>query len=101
MHVHNVSLILNLWVCIEFPYSSEFDMNHTVKECLNYNVAEADVLCPFVQALLHASVACNRKLVVDWVPAENLEDDTSKEVDISFHFSASHLTVLFYFMPNL
>jgi len=60
---------------------------------LNYNVADPYVLCPFVQALLHASVACNRKLVVDWVPAENLEDDTSKEVDRSFYCSACHLTV--------
>ena len=34
----------------------------------------------FVQALLHASVAHNRKLVVDWVPAGDLEDDTFKEV---------------------
>lgn len=41
---------------------------------------EAYILCAFVQALLHASTACNHKLVVDLVPAEHLEDDTSKEV---------------------
>jgi len=44
-----------------------------------------------VQALLHASVACNRKLVVDWVPAGDLEDDTLKEVitDLSTIVSAN------------
>ncbi|XP_027911944.1 CTP synthase-like isoform X1 [Vigna unguiculata] len=39
----------------------------------------SDAYLSVLKALLHASVACNRKLVVDWVPAENLEDDTSKE----------------------
>ena len=34
----------------------------------------------FVQALLHASVAQRKKLFVDWVPAGDLEDATSKEV---------------------
>ncbi|KAK7317357.1 hypothetical protein RJT34_01512 [Clitoria ternatea] len=33
----------------------------------------------FVQALLHASVAHNRKLVMEWVSAEDLEGDCSKE----------------------
>ncbi|KAK1393683.1 CTP synthase [Heracleum sosnowskyi] len=31
------------------------------------------------KALLHASVACRRKLTVDWVPASDLEDETEKE----------------------
>ncbi|XP_020208399.1 CTP synthase [Cajanus cajan] len=39
----------------------------------------SDAYLSVLKALLHASVACNHKLVVDWVPAENLEDDTSKE----------------------
>lgn len=34
------------------------------------------------QALLHASVACHRKLVVDWVAAGDLEDVTAKEVTV-------------------
>jgi len=34
-----------------------------------------------VQALLHASVARNRKLTVDWVPAGDLEEATFKEVN--------------------
>ncbi|CAA3015645.1 CTP synthase-like [Olea europaea subsp. europaea] len=32
-----------------------------------------------LKALLHASVACYRKLCVDWVPASDLEDATKKE----------------------
>ncbi|KAJ9168435.1 hypothetical protein P3X46_019960 [Hevea brasiliensis] len=32
-----------------------------------------------IKALLHASVALRRKLVVDWVPACDLEDETAKE----------------------
>ncbi|RDY03816.1 CTP synthase, partial [Mucuna pruriens] len=39
----------------------------------------SDAYLSVLKALLHASVACNHKLVVDWVPAENLEDDTAKE----------------------
>ncbi|XP_073115047.1 uncharacterized protein [Elaeis guineensis] len=31
------------------------------------------------KALLHATVACHKKLVVDWVPSTDLEDDTAKE----------------------
>ncbi|WVZ03799.1 hypothetical protein V8G54_024605, partial [Vigna mungo] len=47
----------------------------------------SDAYLSVLKALLHAAVACNRKLVVDWVPAENLEDDTSKE-DPDAHKSA-------------
>ena len=32
------------------------------------------------QALLHASVARCKKLVVDWVPAADLEDEMATEV---------------------
>lgn len=39
----------------------------------------------FVQALLHASVAHNRKLVVDWVPAGDLEDAAANEVITYLH----------------
>ncbi|XP_027354829.1 CTP synthase-like isoform X2 [Abrus precatorius] len=39
----------------------------------------SDAYLSVLKALLHASVACYRKLVVDWVRAEDLEDDTSKE----------------------
>ena len=36
------------------------------------------------QALLHASVACHRKLIVEWIAAGDLEDSTAKEVDTIF-----------------
>ncbi|XP_006585718.1 CTP synthase isoform X1 [Glycine max] len=39
----------------------------------------SDAYLSVLKALLHASTACNHKLVVDLVPAEHLEDDTSKE----------------------
>lgn len=32
------------------------------------------------QALLHASVACRKKLVVDWIAAGDLEENSQKEV---------------------
>ncbi|XP_039122444.1 CTP synthase-like isoform X1 [Dioscorea cayenensis subsp. rotundata] len=38
-----------------------------------------DAYLSVLKALLHASVACRRKLVVEWVPASDLEDATLKE----------------------
>ncbi|CAN1828614.1 CTP synthase [Linum perenne] len=40
----------------------------------------SDAYLSVLKALLHASVAFSKKLVVDWVPATDLEDDTGKEV---------------------
>uniref|UniRef100_A0A5B7ANS1 CTP synthase n=1 Tax=Davidia involucrata TaxID=16924 RepID=A0A5B7ANS1_DAVIN len=39
----------------------------------------SDAYLSISKALLHASVACHRKLIVDWVPAGDLEDVTAKE----------------------
>ncbi|XP_075646431.1 uncharacterized protein LOC142617442 isoform X2 [Castanea sativa] len=39
----------------------------------------SDAYLSVLKALLHASVACHRKLVVDWVAAGELEDITAKE----------------------
>ncbi|KAJ7982123.1 CTP synthase family protein [Quillaja saponaria] len=39
----------------------------------------SDSYLSVVKALLHASVACHRKLIVDWVPAGDLEDVTADE----------------------
>ncbi|XP_020684024.1 CTP synthase 1 [Dendrobium catenatum] len=39
----------------------------------------SDSYLSVLKALLHASVTCRRKLVVDWVPASDLEDATAKE----------------------
>nr|GMC95816.1 CTP synthase-like isoform X1 [Ipomoea batatas] len=45
----------------------------------------SDSYLSVLKALLHASVACHRKLCVDWVPAGDLEDITAEEV-FSDHF---------------
>ncbi|KAG0459903.1 hypothetical protein HPP92_023031 [Vanilla planifolia] len=39
----------------------------------------SDSYLSVLKALLHASVACRRKLVVDWVSSSDLEDKTAKE----------------------
>ncbi|XP_073149242.1 uncharacterized protein [Henckelia pumila] len=39
----------------------------------------ADSYLSVLKALLHASVACNRKLCIDWVPASDLENATAEE----------------------
>ncbi|PKA59658.1 CTP synthase [Apostasia shenzhenica] len=39
----------------------------------------SDSYLSVLKALLHASVACRRKLVVDWVPSSDLEAATAKE----------------------
>ncbi|GMI73330.1 CTP synthase 1 [Hibiscus trionum] len=39
----------------------------------------SDTYLSILKALLHASVACGKKLVVDWVPASDLEDMTEIE----------------------
>lgn len=46
---------------------------------------------------MHASVAYNHKLIVDWVPAEDLEDDTFKEVSTDFSTVAAYVSSLLYF----
>ncbi|KAG0495010.1 hypothetical protein HPP92_006004 [Vanilla planifolia] len=38
----------------------------------------SDSYLSVLKALLHASFACHRKLVVDWVPSVDLEDNTKK-----------------------
>ena len=32
-----------------------------------------------LKVFLHVSVACRRKLIVDWIPAKDLEDVTTKK----------------------
>ena len=63
-------MFLYLW----HRYSSE----RNVQICWPY------LFLPFCQALLHASVALNRKLVVDWVPSCDLEDSTAEEVSFIY-----------------
>ncbi|XP_058101067.1 uncharacterized protein LOC131245549 isoform X2 [Magnolia sinica] len=44
-----------------------------------YDVSNIWHIPLLLRALLHASIACCRKLVVEWVPAADLEDTTAKE----------------------
>ncbi|URD73041.1 CTP synthase [Musa troglodytarum] len=46
---------------------------------LDINIKEKLSLFCHVPALLHASVDCRRKLVVDWVPSSDLEETAAKE----------------------
>ncbi|KAL5989916.1 hypothetical protein ACLOJK_010811 [Asimina triloba] len=39
----------------------------------------SDSYLSVLKALLHASMACRKKLIVDWVPATDLEDATAKQ----------------------
>uniref|UniRef100_A0A1D1XJY7 CTP synthase n=1 Tax=Anthurium amnicola TaxID=1678845 RepID=A0A1D1XJY7_9ARAE len=39
----------------------------------------SDSYLSVLKALLHASTACNRKLIVEWVPSSDLEDATANE----------------------
>ncbi|KAL6561826.1 hypothetical protein OROGR_002833 [Orobanche gracilis] len=44
----------------------------------------ADSYLSVLKALLHASVACHRKLCIDWVLASDLEDETAEENSDSY-----------------
>ena len=46
----------------------------------------SNILGLLLQALVHASVGCRRKLVVEWVEASHLEDITDKEVSFDCKF---------------
>lgn len=54
-----------------------------------------------LQALLHASVSHGKKLFVDWVPASDLEDATSKEVVINFVFLTLYVILIFTLFLNM
>lgn len=48
------------------------------------------------QALLHASVACRRKLIINWVSASDLEDATAIDVNInSISFILTMISISF------
>jgi hypothetical protein len=55
-----------------------------------------DLICFFIfcQALLHESVALDRKLVVDWVPSCDLEDFTVEEVSFIYALPILHFYIL-------
>lgn len=82
-NIHNTVLV-GLFFQIT---SSFFNFSPMVSIC---NIRKLCIDCSYIsllicifflfQALLHASVACRRKLCIDWVPASDLEVATSKEV---------------------
>ncbi|XP_038987137.1 CTP synthase-like isoform X2 [Phoenix dactylifera] len=45
----------------------------------------SDSYLSVLKALLHASVACRKKLVVDWVPSTDLEENTAKEAPDAYN----------------
>jgi hypothetical protein len=69
-------------LCLEYPslIAKQTTKLHllTVLLFLLTNVPKPTSL----QALLHASVAMERKLVVEWVPSCDLEDSSAKEVGL-------------------
>jgi hypothetical protein len=46
------------------------------------------------QALLHASVARRKKLIIDWISASDLEQGAKKEVCL-------HFTLKLYYLDNI
>ncbi|XP_064957695.1 uncharacterized protein LOC135608571 isoform X1 [Musa acuminata AAA Group] len=80
--------LLNLQGCAEEPMLEEwmgraklYDMLHkTVRIAMvGKYTGLSDSYLSVLKALLHASVACRRKLVVDWVPSSDLEETAAKE----------------------
>lgn len=53
-----------------------------------------------LQALEHASIVCRRKLVIQWVPASDLEDSAAKEVS-DFLSTCQFFTLLLSSMVNV
>ncbi|XP_040866229.1 CTP synthase isoform X1 [Glycine max] len=57
----------------------------------------SDSYLSILKALLHASVDCQKKLVVDWIPASNLETATAKGVtSIMNHYITSMFLLLLF-----
>uniref|UniRef100_A0A0D3ERZ1 CTP synthase n=1 Tax=Oryza barthii TaxID=65489 RepID=A0A0D3ERZ1_9ORYZ len=52
---------------------------HSVRGLRGLGLAPDILACRSTEALLHASVAMGRKLVVEWVPSCDLEDSAAKE----------------------
>ncbi|XP_048326264.2 uncharacterized protein LOC107424242 isoform X1 [Ziziphus jujuba] len=79
---------LNLLGVAREPYLEEWTARTKICDTLHDTVRIAmvgkytglsDSYLSVLKALLHASVACRRKLVLDWVPAGDLEDITAQE----------------------
>nr|XP_009394136.1 PREDICTED: CTP synthase-like isoform X2 [Musa acuminata subsp. malaccensis] len=86
--------LLNLQGCAEEPMLEEwmgraklYDMLHkTVRIAMvGKYTGLSDSYLSVLKALLHASVACRRKLVVDWVPSSDLEETAAKEAPEAYN----------------
>ncbi|XP_047308409.1 CTP synthase-like [Impatiens glandulifera] len=82
-----ISKVLNLGITSE-PHLSEWTSRAELCDMLQESVRIAmvgkytglsDSYLSVLKALLHGSVACGRKLCVDWVPSSDLEDATATE----------------------
>ncbi|KAK3023741.1 hypothetical protein RJ639_044406, partial [Escallonia herrerae] len=80
--------VLNLLGVAQKPALGEWTSRAKLCDMLNEPVRIAmvgkytglsDSYLSVLKALLHASVACHRKLFIDWVPASDLEDATAEE----------------------
>ncbi|KAH0911153.1 hypothetical protein HID58_034474 [Brassica napus] len=83
-----ISKVLNLAGIVKEPSLEEWTSRAELCDNLHVPVRIAvvgkytglsDAYLSILKALLHASVACRKKLVVDWVPACDLEKETEKE----------------------
>ncbi|RID53187.1 hypothetical protein BRARA_G00604 [Brassica rapa] len=83
-----ISKVLNLASIVKEPSLEEWTSRAEL--CANLHVpvriavvgkytSLSDAYLSVLKALLHAAVACRKKLVVDWVPACDLEKETEKE----------------------
>ncbi|KAJ8460832.1 hypothetical protein OPV22_033758 [Ensete ventricosum] len=85
--------LLNLQGCAKEPMLEEWMSRAKLCDTLHDPVRIAmvgkytgfsDSYLSVLKALLHASVACRKKLVVDWVPSSDLEETTAKEAPESY-----------------
>ncbi|CAN8290567.1 unnamed protein product [Cochlearia groenlandica] len=83
-----ISKVLNLASVVKEPSLEEWTSRADLCDNLHVTVRIAivgkytglsDAYLSVLKALLHASVACRKKLIVDWVPACDLEKETEKE----------------------
>lgn len=66
------------YFCVSFLHKSYCTIFWQVKICQYTSIQ--GVIFFFFQAMLHASVVCQRRLVVDWVSASDLDKETAHEV---------------------
>ncbi|XP_015579550.1 CTP synthase [Ricinus communis] len=80
--------VLNLYGTTREPTLKEWTTRADICDMLHEPVriamvgkytGHSDSYLSVIKALLHASVACRKKLVVDWVPSSDLENEMARE----------------------